>query len=153
MAKASASTDTLSDLLCFSLYSASHAMTRVYKPMLKELGLTYPQYVVMVALWDQDDVLVSEIGERLFLESNTLTPLLKRLEAMGHLTRQRDPEDERRVRVRLSPTGKRLQKKTQSFLQTIAGACGLGESALVRMAHQVAKVRDQLVDTVAQDTD
>src|SRR5438874_8124185 len=90
-----------SDFLCFAVYSASHAFNRVYKPLLDELGLTYPQYLVMVLLWEQDDQTVGSLGEKLFLESSTLTPLLKRLEALGQVKRNRDQVDERQVRVRL----------------------------------------------------
>ena len=83
--------------LCFALYSASHAMTRVYKPLLAPLGLTYPQYLVMLALWEDDARTVSALGDKLALDSGTLTPLLKRLEAQGQLSRERDSADERRV--------------------------------------------------------
>ena len=87
----------VSDLLCFAIYSAGHAFNRVYKPLLDALGVTYPQYLVLVALWTKDDRTVSELGTQLYLESSTLTPLLKRLEAMGYVTRTRDPDDERQV--------------------------------------------------------
>ena len=90
------------DHLCFAIYSAGHAFNRIYKPLLGELGLTYPQYLVMVALWAKDDQTVGSLGEKLLLESSTLTPLLKRLEGIGYLTRTRDPADERQVRVRLT---------------------------------------------------
>ena len=83
----------LADFLCFAVYSANLAFGRAYKPILDELGLTYPQYIAIVALWEEEDQTVSQLGEKLFLESNTLTPLLKKLEAMGYLTRQRDPRD------------------------------------------------------------
>src|SRR5438132_4782254 len=92
----------LDNQLCFALYSASLAMTKLYKPLLDELGLTYPQYLVMLALWEQDGLAVSGLGERLSLDSGTLTPLLKRLEAAGFISRVRDVEDERRVRVTLT---------------------------------------------------
>ena len=95
----------LDDFLCFAVYSAGHAFNQLYRPLLSALDLTYPQYLVMVTLWQQDDVTVKEIGRRLFLESSTLTPLLKRLEALGHISRNRDAEDERQVRVRLTPAG------------------------------------------------
>lgn len=89
--------------LCFALYSASLAMTKLYKPLLDDLGLTYPQYIAMLALWEEDGMTVSALGERLHLDSGTLTPLLKRLEAADLLVRLRDVEDERRVRIRLTP--------------------------------------------------
>jgi len=96
---------TLKHQVCFSLYAASRAATAVYRPMLESMGLTYPQYLVMLLLWERDGASVRELGEELDLDSGTLSPLLKRMEAMGHLTRQRDPEDERQVRVRLTRSG------------------------------------------------
>src|SRR6476620_5280999 len=97
----------LDNQLCFALYSASLAMTKLYKPLLEELGLTYPQYLAMLALWEQDGLMVSELGERLSLDSGTLTPLLKRLEAAGFVSRIRDVQDERRVHIHLTTTGRR----------------------------------------------
>ena len=105
----------LDDFLCFAIYSANLAMNRLNKPVLDELGLTYPQYIVLVALYEQDDQTVGGLGDKLFLNSSTLTPLLKRLEAMGHLTRQRDPEDERQVRVRLTPQGRSVRERALPF--------------------------------------
>lgn len=104
----------LDNQLCFALYSASLAMTKVYKPLLDALGLTYPQYLVLLVLWEQDDLPVSHIGERLFLDSGTLTPLLKRLESAGWLQRTRDSADERRVRITLTPAGRTLQQQARS---------------------------------------
>lgn len=98
----------LDDQLCFALYAASRAVTRAYAPMLGELGLTYPQFLVMMALWENDDVSVSTLGRRLMLDSGTLTPLLKRLEKAALVTRRRDPDDERRVRVALTKAGRKL---------------------------------------------
>ena len=95
----------LDNQVCFALYSASLAMTKLYKPLLDDIGLTYPQYLVMLVLWEQDGITVSELGERLYLDSGTLTPLLKRLEASGHIRRARDAQDERRVRIALTPQG------------------------------------------------
>src|SRR5258707_9190090 len=91
----------LEDLVCFAVYAAGHAFNRVYKPLLDELGLTYPQYLVMTALWGEDDQTVGALGGQLSLEYSTLTPLLKRLERLGMISRRRDPEDERQVRLRL----------------------------------------------------
>ncbi len=93
---------TLDDQLCFAIYSANTAINRMYRPYLSKLGLTYPQYIALLALWETDDVTVGALGKRLYLDTNTLTPLLKRLEGMGHLTRTRDPRDERVVRIRLT---------------------------------------------------
>ena len=89
----------LSDFLCFAVYSANLAFGKAYKPILEELGLTYTQYITIIALWEEDNQTVSSLGEKLFLESNTLTPILKKLEAAGYVERQRDPEDERQVLV------------------------------------------------------
>ena len=101
----------LDNQLCFALYSASLAMTKLYKPLLDALGLTYPQYLVMLSLWERDGLTVSELGERLFLDSGTLTPLLKRLEAAGLLVRLRDVQDERRVRITLTGQGRALRDR------------------------------------------
>src|SRR5262245_26746716 len=116
----------LDDFLCFAVYSANLAMNRVYKPVLDELGLTYPQYIVLVSLYEQDDQTVSGLGEKLFLDSSTLTPLLKRMESMGHLTRQRNPEDERQVRLRLTPQGRAVREKVALARSDLLNATGLG---------------------------
>src|SRR5262244_4245764 len=100
----------LDNQICFAIYSAAHAFNRVYKPLLDQLGLTYPQYLVMLVLWERDGVPVKEIGERLFLDSGTLTPLLKRLEAAGLVKRSRSTEDERVVLIHLTGAGKRLKR-------------------------------------------
>src|SRR5436190_16074857 len=97
----------LDNQLCFSLYSASLAMTKLYKPLLDEIGLTYPQYLAMLVLWERDGLMVSELGERLYLDSGTLTPLLKRLEAAGLIARIRAVEDERRVHITLTAAGRK----------------------------------------------
>src|SRR5262245_29307261 len=101
----------LSNFLCFAVYSANLAFGRAYKPILDPLGLTYTQYIALVALSDEDEQTVGVLGEKLFLESNTLTPILKKLESMGYIHRQRDPADERQVRVSLTTAGRRLLEK------------------------------------------
>ena len=101
----------LADFLCFAIYSANLAYGRAYKPILDELGLTYTQYIAIVALWEQDNQTVGGLGAQLFLESNTLTPILKKLETMGYLRRQRDPTDERQVIISLTDAGRRLREK------------------------------------------
>src|ERR1700758_4072727 len=101
----------LSDFLCFAVYSANLAFGKAYKPILEELGLTYTQYITIIALWEEDNQTVSGLGEKLFLESNTLTPILKKLEGMGYLRRQRDPTDERQVLVSLTEAGRHLREK------------------------------------------
>lgn len=130
--------------LCFALYSASHAMSKAYKPHLDRLGLTYPQYVAMLVLWERDGLTVSEIGDRLYLDSGTLTPLLKRLEAAGYISRLRDTADERRVLIQLTVTGRRLKTKAESIPACMLEAmqCSLGEIA--SLTHQVQQLRDRL---------
>src|ERR1700732_3312744 len=109
----------LGNQLCFAIYSTAHAFNRVYKPLLDRLGLTYPQYLVMLVLWERDDVPVKDIGERLFLDSGTLTPLLKRLEAAGLLRRTRSVDDERQVLIALTAQGQALREKARTVPQSI----------------------------------
>ena len=135
----------LDDFLCFAIYSASHAFNRLYKPILDRLGLTYPQYLAMVALWEGGEPTVGELGERLRLESNTLTPLLKRLEAMGLVTRTRDPRDERQVRVGLTDKGRALKGPACAVPGDALAASGLTVEDVVRLRGQVAALRDVLV--------
>src|SRR4029079_14708360 len=101
----------LGDFLCFAIYSANLAFGRAYRKGVEDLGLTYPQWIAIVALWEQDGQTVSELGEKMFLESHTLTPILKKLEAMGYLRRQRNPADERQVRISLTEAGRQLREK------------------------------------------
>jgi DNA-binding MarR family transcriptional regulator len=117
--------------LCFALYSASLAMTKLYKPLLQPLGLTYPQYLVMLVLWETDGITVSQLGERLALDSGTLTPLLKRLEAAALIQRLRDAADERRVLLQLTTTGRALKHQAGAVPPAVASAsgCELGELA------------------------
>jgi DNA-binding MarR family transcriptional regulator len=130
--------------LCFALYSASLAMTKVYKPLLAPLGLTYPQYLVMLTLWEDDALSVSTLGGRLALDSGTLTPLLKRLEAQGQLTRQRDAADERRVIVRLTEGGRKLKIAARSVPPQIARSTGCELGEIVDLTRQLTAVRDAL---------
>lgn len=126
----------LENQLCFAMYSASLAMTKVYKKLLKALDITYPQYLVMLVLWEKDEVTVSDLGNKLFLDSGTLTPLLKRMETMGLLHRTRDIEDERRVLVRLSEEGRVLRKKAVAVPEKLM--CALPPLA------QVTNLREEL---------
>jgi DNA-binding MarR family transcriptional regulator len=121
----------LDNQLCFALYSTSLTMTKLYKPVLERLGLTYPQYLVMLALWEAEPLTVSDLGARLFLDSGTLTPLLKRMQASGWLQRARDAADERRVMVSLSEAGRALRQQAGSVPRDVACAtqCSLGELA------------------------
>lgn len=134
----------LEKFLCFSVYSASHAFNRIYKPLLDGLGLTYPQYLVMVALWQEDNQSVRNIGEKMYLESSTLTPLLKRLEAAGLVSRKRDPKDERSVRVSLTGDGKALRAKAEEIPTCILEATGLDLETAKRLNRDLRTMRDQL---------
>jgi DNA-binding MarR family transcriptional regulator len=135
----------LENQFCFALYSASLAMTKTYKPYLDRLGITYPQYLVMLVLWEQDDVLVKRIGERLFLDSGTLTPLLKRLEASGLIARKRDESDERQVRITLTREGRMLRKKAQDIPRQVLCASGQSQSAIGDLKAQLSVIRDDLI--------
>lgn len=134
----------LDTFICFALYTANHAMNRVYKPMLDELGLTYPQYLVMVTLWEEDGQTVGGIGDKLFLESSTLTPLLKRLEAAGYIRRERSKEDERVVVIHLSQDGVRLKAKAASVPDCIAEATEASADELNRLKAEIVALRDAL---------
>ena len=134
----------LASQLCFAVYSTAHALNRVYKPLLEGLGLTYPQYLVMLILWERDGLTVSEIGERLHLDSGTLTPLLKRLEGAGLVRRARDAEDERQVRVALTPRGRALREKAKPIPAAIACAAGQSGEALQRLKGELVALRDEL---------
>ena len=133
----------LADFLCFAVYSANLAFGRAYRPILDELGLTYPQYIAVVALWEEDDQTVSRLGEKLFLESNTLTPILKKLESLGYLERRRDPADERQVIVSLTDAGRALREKGGQ--RTLVEATGLAPEEFKRVQKDVVRVRDNLI--------
>jgi DNA-binding MarR family transcriptional regulator len=138
----------LSDFLCFAIYSANLAFGKAYKPILEELDLTYTQYITVVALSEQDEQTVSGLGEKLFLESNTLTPILKKLEARGFLSRQRDPADERQVRVSLTEEGKRLRKQASNAVSiNLSNACGLVPEEFRKMQGAIVKLRNNLINT------
>jgi DNA-binding MarR family transcriptional regulator len=130
--------------LCFAIYSAGHAFNRVYKPLLDELGITYPQYLVMVLLWATDDQTVGSLGAKLFLESSTLTPLLKRLEALGHIQRSRDPSDERQVRVRLTKAGRALRAKALHIPACVIDASGMKREDIRRLQTEITALRNSL---------
>jgi DNA-binding MarR family transcriptional regulator len=134
----------LDNQLCFALYSASHAMTRLYKPLLDELGLTYPQYLAMLALWESDGLSVSELGRRLHLDSGTLTPLLKRLEAAGLVARIRAVEDERRVHISLTAAGRGLRARAENIPGCVLEAAQCSIADLVQLTRQVQGLRDRL---------
>ena len=138
-----ATSPRLADFLCFAIYSTNLAYGRAYKPILDELGLTYTQYIAIVALWEQDSQTVSELGDKMFLESNTLTPILKKLESMGYLRRQRNPADERQVRVSLTDEGRRLREKGMHM--NLVKSTGLGEDEFARLQKSVVTLRDNLI--------
>ncbi len=131
--------------LCFALYSASLAMTKLYKPLLDPLGLTYPQYLVMLVLWENDGLAVSQVGERLALDSGTLTPLLKRLEAAGLVQRLRDAADERRVLLQLSASGRALKTRAQRVPGLVAGATGCELAEIDSLTQRLQALRLQLL--------
>ena len=135
----------LDNQLCFALYSTSLAMTKVYKPLLDELGITYPQYLAMLVLWERDGLMVSELGERLYLDSGTLTPLLKRLETSGLITRIRAVEDERRVHITLSAAGRKLKTRAAKIPGCILSASQCSIPELVLLTQQVQALRERLV--------
>lgn len=134
----------LDNQLCFALYSASLAMTRLYKPLLDDLGLTYPQYLALLALWERDGLMVSELGERLSLDSGTLTPLLKRLESTGLVTRMRAVDDERRVHIHLTAAGRRLKSRAARIPECILSASQCTIPELVSLTQQVQALRQRL---------
>lgn len=130
--------------VCFALYSAQLAMSKVYRKLLKELGLTYPQYLVMMVLWEQDRLSVSEIGERLFLDSATLTPLLKRLEGMDLVLRQRSRPDERHVEVTLTESGRALRQQAEKVPEAVLCASQCRPEELVHLRDELHALRARL---------
>ena len=134
----------LDNQLCFALYSTSLAMTKVYKPLLDELGLTYPQYLAMLVLWERDGVMVSELGAKLFLDSGTLTPLLKRLEASGYIARIRALDDERRVYITLTSSGRKLKTRAAKIPGCILSASQCAVPELMALTSQLQALRQRL---------
>ena len=140
----------LGNQLCFAVYSTAHAFNRVYKPLLDRLGLTYPQYLVMLVLWERDGVPVKEIGERLFLDSGTLTPLLKRLQTAGLIKRTRSSADERQVLIALTAQGQGLREKAKTVPPAILAASGCSIGELSSLRKSLVALRDQLSATAAE---
>jgi MarR family transcriptional regulator, organic hydroperoxide resistance regulator len=138
----------LDQQLCFSLYSASMAISRAYKPMLDALRLTYPQYLVLHALWEQDGRTIGEIAERLGLESSTITPLVKRLEAArpGLVTRARNPDDERQVQVRLTPRGREIRDECGCLGEELLARSGMTVEQLGKLNRKVQALRDAVAE-------
>jgi DNA-binding MarR family transcriptional regulator len=134
----------LDNQLCFAVYSTGHAFNRVYKPLLERLGLTYPQYLVMLVLWERDGVPLKDIGERLFLDSGTLTPLLKRLEAAQLIKRRRSTEDERQVLIALTQQGHALREKARAVPLGILASSACSVAELAAMKNDLIALRDKL---------
>ncbi len=134
----------LDNQLCFALYSTSLAMTKLYKPLLAKLGMTYPQYLVMLALWQQNQQSINALGAHLHLDSGTLTPLLKRMELSGWLTRQRDPQDERRVTIALTPAGRKLKAQAKKIPDCVVAASQCALPKLTALTRQLQALRGQL---------
>ncbi|EOS92762.1 MarR family transcriptional regulator [Erwinia tracheiphila] len=130
--------------LCFALYSANLALNKLYRQLLSELDITYPQYLVMLVLWEKDNVTVSQIGGRLFLDSATLTPLLKRLESAGLLHRQRSRKDERQVVITLTAQGQQLRSKATGIPDSIACAAPSDVATLQSLKQELESLRDNL---------
>jgi len=133
-------------MLCFDVYAVNLAFGRIYKPLLDPLGLTYPQYLVLMTLWGRDALSVGQIGAELGLDSSTLTPLLKRIESSGFVTRTRDPEDERRVVVSLTDQGKALEAKSGDIRSCVVEDTGLGMDELLQLKDMIGKLRKAMPD-------
>ena len=141
----SAADARLADFLCFAVYSANLAYGKAYRPILDQLGLTYTQYITLICLYEQDQQSVGELGEKLFLESNTLTPILKKLEAMGYVRRQRSKADERVLVVSLTEKGKRLREQARG--KNLVAATGLGAQEFKALQRSVSRLRDALIQS------
>ena len=145
-ARTAADWSRLDQQLCFALYSSSLAMTKLYKPLLEPLGLTYPQYLALLVLWESDGIAVGALGERLFLDSGTLTPLLKRLESAGLVRRERSADDERRVLVYLTADGRTLRARARAIPRRLAGATGCSIAELVALTRRLQSLRTHMLD-------
>ena len=143
----------LDNQMCFALYSASLTMTKIYHPMLKKLKVTYPQYLVLLVLWEQDERTVSELGAKLFLDSGTLTPLLKRLETVNYVHRARDASDERRVIVSLTPTGRALRQRALTLHHQVACATQCSVSERASLTRQLGRLRGALKESLTKRDD
>ena len=134
----------LDSQLCFSIYGASIAINRAYKPMLDQLGITYPQFLVLSTLWEEDGRTVGAVAERLDLEPSTITPLVKRLEAAGFVTRQRNPDDERQVRVRLTDRGRAMREDTTCLTEELLRRSGLTVAQIQALNAQMQALRESV---------
>lgn len=141
----------LDQQVCFPLYAASNLLTRAYRPILADLGLTYPQYLVMLALWEKSPLTVGELGNKLWLDSGTLTPLLKRMEGSGIVERRRDAEDERRVLINLTPQGRALRGKARKVPETLSKRLGLSHDDATSLRSAVQSVIRTLAHEQSSD--
>ena len=146
-ADASGTAAGLDAMLCFAIYGAAHAFTRAYKPLLEPLGLTYPQYLVMMALWAEDGQKVKTLGDRLGLDSGTLSPLLKRLEQSGLVMRKRDAEDERQVIITLTPAGLDLRERSSGVMAAIGKATGCTLDEVTALREALVGLKERLERT------
>ena len=133
------------EMFCHAVYTAGHVINRAYGPLLADLGLTYPQYITLMTLWEEDGLSVGALCEKLRLESSTRTPLLKRLETMGHIERNRGSEDERQVFVSLTPSGRELQKSSPEITRCIIEKTGYEMEKLESLVKSVSELRDNLL--------
>ena len=150
MSKTPPKAPSLADFMCFAVYSTNLAYSRVYKPVLEQLGLTYPQYISIIALWEQDGQTVKGLGEKLFLEPSTMTPMLKRLEGMGYVRRQRDSVDERNVRIHLTDEGRALREKGFGLSHITLKAAGLPPEEFAALQKAVVHLRDNLAEAAKE---
>jgi DNA-binding MarR family transcriptional regulator len=134
----------LEGMPCYAIYSAGLAIQRTYKPLLDELGITYPQYILLNVLWEEDHLTVGDIGERLAIESSTLTPLLKRLQVAGFVERTRNPADERQVFVDLTERSKAIKDRATCLGPEVFGDAGITKEHLYRLRDEVRALRDAL---------
>ena len=144
-------TARLADFMCFTVYSTNLAYSRVYRPVLEQLGLTYPQYITIITLSEKDGQSIKGLSEKLFLEPSTITPMVKRLEAMGYVTRTRDVHDERSVLVSLTEEGRLLREKGLGFSAKTVAASGLSTDEFRVLQKAIAKLRDNLITSAEQD--
>jgi DNA-binding MarR family transcriptional regulator len=142
-------TPRLEEQLCFAVYLAGHAFNRMYRTVLSDLGLTYPQYLVMLVLWECDGLSVKAVGERLMLDSGTLTPLLKRLEAVGLIRRERSRQDERQVRLLLTQAGEAMREKGRCVPEAMGSAIAQSPADIGRLAAQLKALREALLNAAA----
>ncbi len=134
----------LDNQLCFALYSSSRGVTRLYRPLLSEFGITYPQYLAMLVLWEKEPLTVKELGERLFLDSGTLTPLLKRMEKQGLLKRERSQGDERQVLINLTEEGRKLKDKALAIPLKIADQVNISQSEFISLLTSLKKLMKKI---------